>query len=182
MNRQILQLHIDRQAEQQADRAEQQSDRQQGMSVHARENSRVDKSGSVRLASPPPACSVCPNANVGRSSPATTAAALYRSFSSAPAPSLIEPNLRPAKIFRILAVPISDPITCRAKITAAMSEKTLAPRKNSTQFVTVTYPPCFTFCSRSKNGCSTGISNAGELPREAYHPHTPLSSDCCLRA
>ena len=35
MNRQVLQLHIDRQAEQQAADAEQQSDHQKGMSVHA---------------------------------------------------------------------------------------------------------------------------------------------------
>ncbi len=35
MNRQVLQLHIDHQAEQQAADAEQQSDRQKGMSVHA---------------------------------------------------------------------------------------------------------------------------------------------------
>ncbi len=35
MNRQVLQLHIDRQAEQQAADAEQQSPHQKGMSVHA---------------------------------------------------------------------------------------------------------------------------------------------------
>ena len=35
MNRQVLQLHIDRQAEQQAADAEEQSDRQKGMSVQA---------------------------------------------------------------------------------------------------------------------------------------------------
>ena len=35
MNRQVLQLHIDRQAEQQAADAEEQSDHQKGMSVHA---------------------------------------------------------------------------------------------------------------------------------------------------
>ena len=35
MNRQVLQLHIDRQAEQQAADAEQQSDHQKSMSVHA---------------------------------------------------------------------------------------------------------------------------------------------------
>jgi hypothetical protein len=52
MNRQVLQLHIDRQAEQQAADAEEQSDHQKGMSVHAEKftlSSNPAASGWLRL-------------------------------------------------------------------------------------------------------------------------------------
>ena len=52
MNRRVLQLHIDRQAEQQAADAEEQSDHQKGMSVHAEEtHGRQIRQGQVGFAS-----------------------------------------------------------------------------------------------------------------------------------
>ena len=68
------------------------------------------------------------NANAGSSRPNHRRRCSYTAASAMP---LRLPNRTNCgrKIFRILAVPISDPITCRAKITAAMSEKTLTPRK-----------------------------------------------------
>ncbi len=138
----------------------------------------VDKSGNVRFVHPRLRVQFAP-----MRMPAKTGPPNRRNFSRTHS-SVLVPAFMAAKIFCIPAIPISNPATRRAKITAARSEKALAPRKNSTQFVTVTIPSMlYVLQPLAKNGCSDRPLKHGEMPpwKPIIHIHR-CRSDRCLTA
>src|ERR1035437_2751250 len=103
----------------------------------------VDRSGSFRLASPPPACSCAP-ASVGSSRPSTATTILDFRFKK-----------------------------------AASNGSALTASKKYTEYCAVTFPPKLMFISESRTAPEyTTSQNCGEKPREGYHPHLAVSSDC----
>jgi hypothetical protein len=62
---------------------------------------------------------------------------------------------------------------------ATTSESALTARKKYTEYCAVTFPPKQMFVSESRTAPEhTTSQNCGEKPREGYHPHLAVSSDC----
>ena len=136
MNRQVLQLHIDRQAEQQAADAEEQSDHQKGMSVHAEKiHGRQIRQYQVGFASARVfrlRVGECgkQQATRGRHD---LVLALQKCFSA---------FLDGAGDFCISGVPLSEPMTWRAKKRPQRATKRSRPERSTPSTGAVTCPPC----------------------------------------